>query len=195
MPIHQTLLLARKQKGLTQEELAEQTKLTVRTIQRIENGENIPRAYTLKALAAALDIGFDDLKQDPGPAIIPAAEDNEGQLHFLQLLILSCFSYIVLPFLHFLIPAYMLRNKTELDAPALRFARKLIRGQVQWIIVFHATMLATVAWNLFAKKNLAHLPNISYLTTLFVMYAVNAVVIILAFIRLKKLHVPVLSGK
>lgn len=34
----------RKRKGLTQEELAEQSKVNLRTIQRIENNEATPRA-------------------------------------------------------------------------------------------------------------------------------------------------------
>ena len=36
----------RKQKGMTQEDLADKTGLSVRTIQRIESGEVDPRSYT-----------------------------------------------------------------------------------------------------------------------------------------------------
>ena len=43
-------------KGLTQEELADKTGLSVRTIQRIENGEVDPRTFTLTALAEALEV-------------------------------------------------------------------------------------------------------------------------------------------
>ncbi|MGD9992762.1 MAG: helix-turn-helix domain-containing protein [Salinivirgaceae bacterium] len=48
----------RIKKGLTQEELAELTELSARTIQRIENGEVDPRAYTLQMIAKALDVDF-----------------------------------------------------------------------------------------------------------------------------------------
>jgi transcriptional regulator with XRE-family HTH domain len=48
----------RLKKGLTQEELAEMTELSARTIQRIENGEVDPRAYTLQMIAKALDVDF-----------------------------------------------------------------------------------------------------------------------------------------
>mgnify|MGYP003598873837 CR=1 FL=1 len=41
--------------NLTQEELAEKSGISVRTIQRIESGTK-PKGYTLKALAAALGI-------------------------------------------------------------------------------------------------------------------------------------------
>ncbi|MFD1164068.1 helix-turn-helix domain-containing protein [Sphingobacterium daejeonense] len=51
MELSQKIALLRKQKGLTQEQLAERAGVTVRTIQRIESGETIPRAYTLQNLA------------------------------------------------------------------------------------------------------------------------------------------------
>ncbi len=43
-------------KGLTQEDLAERTHLSVRTIQRIESGDVDPRTYTLSLLAEALEV-------------------------------------------------------------------------------------------------------------------------------------------
>lgn len=50
----------RLMKGLTQKELAEQSNISVRSIQRIENGDLIPRSYTLKTLAGILGLSFDD---------------------------------------------------------------------------------------------------------------------------------------
>ena len=44
----------RKANGLTQEELAEKCKISARTLQRIETGVVRPRAYTVKAIFAAL---------------------------------------------------------------------------------------------------------------------------------------------
>lgn len=57
----------REARNLTQEELAQQTGLSVRTIQRVEAGMQ-PKGYTLKTLAAALDIAEKDLR-DPGNAV------------------------------------------------------------------------------------------------------------------------------
>ncbi|MDB4304111.1 helix-turn-helix domain-containing protein [Desulfosarcina sp.] len=48
----------RIKKGLTQEELADMTELSSRTIQRIENGEVDPRSYTLQMIAKALEVDF-----------------------------------------------------------------------------------------------------------------------------------------
>lgn len=48
----------RIKKGLTQEELADRTEVSARTIQRIENREVDPRAYTLQMIAKALEVDF-----------------------------------------------------------------------------------------------------------------------------------------
>ena len=48
----------RIKKGMTQEELADKTEVSARTIQRIEHGEVDPRAYTLQMIAKALDVDF-----------------------------------------------------------------------------------------------------------------------------------------
>ena len=47
---------SRKSKNLTQEQLAELSKVNLRTIQRIENNENTPREYTLKLICEILEI-------------------------------------------------------------------------------------------------------------------------------------------
>jgi transcriptional regulator with XRE-family HTH domain len=54
----------RIKKGMTQEELAEKTELSARTIQRIENGEVDPRAYTLQMIAKALEVDFSLFTED-----------------------------------------------------------------------------------------------------------------------------------
>ncbi len=40
--------------GITQEELAAKTYMSVRTIQRIENGDVVPRGFTLKNYSKGL---------------------------------------------------------------------------------------------------------------------------------------------
>jgi transcriptional regulator with XRE-family HTH domain len=43
-------------KGYTQQELADLAKISLRSVQRIENGEVLPRQYTLRVLAEHLEI-------------------------------------------------------------------------------------------------------------------------------------------
>ena len=61
MKIGHEIKKLRLDKGMTQEELAEKTNLSVRTIQRIERGEVDPRAYTLQTIATALEVEFEIL--------------------------------------------------------------------------------------------------------------------------------------
>jgi len=52
---------SRIRQGLSQDDLADKSGLSVRTIQRIENGESTPRGYTLKRLSIALQSSPDNL--------------------------------------------------------------------------------------------------------------------------------------
>jgi len=54
----------RKEKGLTQEDLVDKCNINVRTIQRIESGEVIPRPITLRLILEALDYDFEMLNQE-----------------------------------------------------------------------------------------------------------------------------------
>jgi transcriptional regulator with XRE-family HTH domain len=53
----------RLKKGLSQEELAEASKVNLRTIQRIENNETKPRGKTLKLIFEALDIEIIEIEK------------------------------------------------------------------------------------------------------------------------------------
>jgi len=56
----------RKEKGFTQEQLAEVCEVTPRTIQRIESGEVEPRAFTRNSLSNVLefDLGKNDIENE-----------------------------------------------------------------------------------------------------------------------------------
>lgn len=60
----------RLKKGMTQEELAEKTDLSIRTIQRIEKGEVDPRAYTHQIIAEVLEVDFELLYSNNEPDIV-----------------------------------------------------------------------------------------------------------------------------
>ena len=51
----------RLEKGYSQQELADLAKINIRSVQRIENAEVLPRMYTLKILAGILDIRYENL--------------------------------------------------------------------------------------------------------------------------------------
>jgi len=53
----------RTAKGLTQEELVDLCNISIRTIQRIENGEVTPRSFTVKTILAALGYDLDKIAE------------------------------------------------------------------------------------------------------------------------------------
>lgn len=174
--------VARRRKGLTQEKLADSAGVTVRTVQRTESGDSVPRPFTLKAIATALEIPFEDLvPAEPEAAAVPgpmtAAPDEEGMRHFLQVFCLSCFSFIVVPYVHFLIPARLLRKQTSLPTAALSFARRTIRGQLYWMVSFHVSLLLTLVWNYGQAKGLGGRYPLSYFAIVALFYGLNGALI------------------
>lgn len=61
------ILELRKQKGFTQEELVNQCNFNVRTIQRIEAGEVMPRSFTLKTILNVLGEDLENLQESEAP--------------------------------------------------------------------------------------------------------------------------------
>lgn len=59
--IAEIIKCARIEKGYTQAELSTLSNISLRSIQRIENGKVRPRIFTLKVLASQLDLGFENL--------------------------------------------------------------------------------------------------------------------------------------
>ncbi|MFI5131721.1 MAG: multiprotein-bridging factor 1 family protein [Chitinophagales bacterium] len=71
-------------KGYTQKELSELSNISVRSIQRIENGDIQPRSYTLKALSEILGISFENIRK-AGPDQKPGYKINKGQKIILSI--------------------------------------------------------------------------------------------------------------
>lgn len=176
MALHQKIADARNRKGLTQEELAALAKVNVRTIQRIESGQTVPRAYTLRAIASALGLPGDGPFTEGNLPV--AATDNGDTDDFLRLFCLSCFSYLVLPFVHFLVPAWLLKRRKG-KGPAVRhFASRVVRGQQCWVVATMLVFLLVLLFN-FLQASFAVNPHfISYLWPFFVMYTVNLFIIV-----------------
>ncbi len=89
----------RKLKGLTQEELAELSKVNIRTIQRLENDENIPRGKTLSSICEVLEIDQEDFQK------IEAEKKKKSILNkviegvfliILNFVIISIYGYVTL---------------------------------------------------------------------------------------------------
>jgi len=80
---------------MTQEELADKTEVSARTIQRIENGEVDPRAYTLQMIAKALDVDFSMFVESESDENQKVKKVNDN--NWLGLLHLSGIIPIIIP--------------------------------------------------------------------------------------------------
>jgi len=105
----------REEKNLTQEELAEKSGLSVRTIQRIEAGTE-PKGYTLKTLASSLEISEKDLL-DPEilneeikieESILMTEKDEVFNSTLIKMINLSSLPLAWLPIANFLPPLLIL---------------------------------------------------------------------------------------
>lgn len=84
----------RVKKGLTQDELAERTGITVRTIQRIEQGKVNPRSYSIKVIATALNVECGDLVDS---SYSDNLEYSNGKRLWLPLVHLSGLFLLLIP--------------------------------------------------------------------------------------------------
>jgi len=80
---------ARKQKGLTQEQLAEKVNRNLRTIQRIENSKTAPQNETLSLICEVLEIKPEEIPQNKKQDIFKKIANLLTQGIFLLLLNLA----------------------------------------------------------------------------------------------------------
>jgi transcriptional regulator with XRE-family HTH domain len=73
------LTALRKERNLTQEELVEKSHVSVRTIQRIESGEVLPRMSTVKILLEVLGESFESFSAKPTP-VTETENSNRNRL-------------------------------------------------------------------------------------------------------------------
>lgn len=106
--------------------LAEHSRLSLRTVQRIESGETSPRPYTLSTIAAALNVSVEDLGAHSG--------QTDTSLHPLKMINLAALSAIIVPILHLLIITLVWRWFNA-KHPVHPTGKKIISFQVFWVIV------------------------------------------------------------
>jgi transcriptional regulator with XRE-family HTH domain len=172
--------LLRKNKGLSQEVLAENSKTSLRTIQRIERDETVPRPYTIKAIADALGVQIEEItKADPG--LSPDGNDY-ADLHALKVVNASVLFVCFLPPFNIVLPLLLWR-KYKHD-PSNVAARRTISFQILWTILLVLTIIAVRLLMLALTGSVAigHFPLI--LIIYFVLVSVNVFFILRAAIQI-----------
>lgn len=119
----------REKLGLTQAELAEQTNLSIRTIQRLESGESIPKGHTLKVLSEEFKVDkIELLPKEPTPNKIDSKRDIN-----MKLINLSSLFFIGIPFGNIFMPIHFWKKYRE-DTLIDNVGRRIINFQIIWTV-------------------------------------------------------------
>lgn len=174
----------RKSKGFSQEMLAEQSGVSLRTIQRVEQGDTVPRGHTLQTLAAALGVTLEDFRAEPEPepeqatATPSAAPPLRSDPDFLQLFSLSPLCFLLFPLLNIVVPWWLWRTRRHNTEHVAELGRRIIGFQVLWQVAsFFAFMLIVVVQLLVGGIPRKLLPGV-YLGVLVLTYAINVYTIV-----------------
>ena len=178
----------RSRKGFSQEQLSEESKLSLRTIQRIEKGESIPRGDTLVKLTQALGVTPDDLLE---------WTDIEDR-GYLTLLNLSALTGLLFnPILGIIIPLVMWILKKDKIKFVDNYGKKIISFQITWtLLIYSIFMIATRGsyinfdFNLFdiiiSLVNFKMNKEIIYVILTGILYLYNLTLIFKNYMRIKK---------
>ena len=128
MNLGEKISLQRKNKGFSQELLAENCGISLRTIQRIENNKSKPRPYTLKVIAAALNMQIDHLEQNANTELA-----NDYYLSKINLINSSALLGVLIPLLNIIAPVlfWWLNKENPLVNEK---GRKVISFQIIWFL-------------------------------------------------------------
>lgn len=123
--------LLRKQKNLTQTELAEKSGLSLRTIQRIESGQSL-KGFTLKAIAQTLETE---------PENLFSQEEKDIQIDRAKLINFSALAGLIIPFGGIIFPA-ILTYRTQ-DSVNRELGKSVIGVQIILAFVISVLLILT----------------------------------------------------
>ena len=176
----QRIKTLRNRKGFSQEELSEKTGLSLRTIQRIENGETEPRGDSLKKLAFALDVSSDEI-------IDWTLQDDT---RFLTSLNLSALSFIVIPIFGILVPLIIWISKKDKIRKLNETAKDLLNFQITWTMTLFVGFIGIVLSLIIKMKTTGFIDagtiisgQVMTLVFIVVMYFYNLTIIIINSVR------------
>ena len=152
----------REQKHLTQEQLAKESGISVRTIQRIEAGRE-PKGHTAKALIKALDIELTTISQPENPA-----ENRNYSL--IKLINLSSVFVTFIPLLNIILPLVIMYFGKQFNS----ITKQILSIQILWTIA--STLIFFIAALL---KIALSFPHRFTLWVVIVMIIINVILILI----------------
>jgi XRE family transcriptional regulator, regulator of sulfur utilization len=136
MTIAEKLKHFRHTNCLSQEKLAETSGISIRTIQRIEEGKSVGSGYTINALAKTLNINSTDLVNSVSQNTLPVSNNTSK----LKILNFSAITMLVIPLANIFIPAYIYWKNRD-DEKVKDIGSKIVSFQIFWTL---ATLLISI---------------------------------------------------
>ncbi len=161
----------RKRSGISQEKIAENSGLSLRTVQRIENGETQPTGDSIKRLSSALNVTPNELID------WQIIKDNK----VLLLLNLSQLGFIAFPLLGIVIPLIIWTSKKDKIKDVDQVGKSILNFQISWTL-----LLFFMAIGIFITAKFELPINISFagiLIALGGMYFINFMVVLFNTLR------------
>ncbi|WP_282165623.1 helix-turn-helix domain-containing protein [Cellulophaga baltica] len=163
----------RHRKGISQEVLAEESGLSLRTIQRIENRDTVPRGDTLKRLAIALETSPDEIID------WKIHEDK----NYLILMSLSSLGFLMFPILGIIIPLAMWIAKKDKIKNVNELGKSILNFQISWTLFLFLSyiLLAIIFFTLIVSSSNSAMSIIiwqSWIPVTLIFYLYNIIAII-----------------
>jgi uncharacterized Tic20 family protein len=173
----------RNRKGFSQEELSEKAGLSLRTVQRVENGETEPRGDSLKRLAMAFEVSSDEI-------IDWTVQEDKG---FLISLNLSALSFFLFPLLGILVPLILWISKKDKIRNVNEIGKEILNFQITWTMLLFFGYIGII-FNVLYRMGTSEGFNPTIVTTmammnfllLAVMYLYNLTMILINTVRINK---------
>lgn len=172
----------RNRKGLSQEELADISQLSLRTIQRIENNETEARGDSLKRLAIALGIEAKELIDYPSE--LHQAKGNDKN-KYLMAINLSAFSFLLFPMAGAIVPWILWWIKKDTVKDIDLDSKRVINFQISWFILITVIPMTVVVMSIYHISNFGILSRELLLIVVAALYVFNIFYIILNALRLR----------
>lgn len=159
----------RIRKGISQEELAEESGLNLRTIQRIENGETEPVGNSVKKIANVLEVTPEEL-------IDWELEENNS---FLKALNISALSFLFFPILGIILPYILWQTKKNRIKGLNQVGRDIVNFQITWNLIYFLGMLIIAVGIILALSSTWWIVIVTASLFSLGMYGINIILIIL----------------
>ncbi len=156
---------ARRKKGFSQERLADEAGISLRTLQRMEKSETQPHGHTLKAICSVLDLQVEDL-MDYGK------QENTRDLAWIHLSVLG---ELVIPLGGLIIPFILWMNRKQNVILMDAHGKNILNFQILYVIFSNAILFMGVRGKLMHWYDLSYF-FITYVTLLVItkIYAIWA---------------------